>query len=102
MCNCKNTEGFAEKLHQANLLTEETGETHVVYTINVPNHGKHAFLRKETALTDGLGICCYTLPDGTEKEYKPTNEIIVTDATTVSKPKSKVSKKTEENTSEPL
>ncbi len=88
MCNCINTNGFKEKLHEATLLTVETGETHVVYAKEVPDHGKHVFLTKESLLTDDLGICCYYLPDGTEKEYTPTNSIEVVDAeVVVSKPK---------------
>lgn len=69
MCDCKKTDGFKQKLAEAKKLTEETGETHVVYTKEVPGQGKHIFLRKETDLNDELGVCCYYLSDGTEVEY---------------------------------
>ncbi len=71
-CNCKETNGFKEKLVEAKRLTAETGEVHVVYVLDVPNNGKHVFLRKESNLNDDLGICCYFLTDGTEVEYVPT------------------------------
>lgn len=71
MCNCKDTNGFKQKLAQARNLTAETGETHVVYALEVPGHGKHVFLTKESLLTDELGICCYYLPNGKEIEYTP-------------------------------
>jgi hypothetical protein len=78
-CNCKETNGFKEKLAEAKRLTTETGETHVIYVLNVPNNGKHVFLRKESDLNDSLGICCYFLPGGTEVEYTPRNVEIIQD-----------------------
>ena len=69
MCNCKYTNGFKQKLAEAKQLTEETGRTHVVYALNVPNNGKHVFMRKLSDLNDSLGICCYYLPNGEEVEY---------------------------------
>ena len=98
MCNCKETNGFKEKLAEAQRLTAETGEVHVVFAKQVVGHGKFSFMRKETDLTDELGICCYYLPDGTEKEFTPTNSIEVVDAeVVVSKPK-KQSKNAKKNT----
>lgn len=90
MCNCKETSGFKEKLAEAQRLTAETGETHVVYAKQVVGHGKFSFMRKETDLTDELGICCYYLPDGTEKPYTAQpiiNEMDVVSEDVVSKPK---------------
>ncbi len=87
MCSCKEANGFKEKLHQAKTLTEQTGEIHVVY---VHKAVKHAFIRKEIDLTDALGICCYYLPDGTEKPYIPSSgvsEMNVEGAEVVSKTK---------------
>jgi hypothetical protein len=71
MCNCKNTNGFNQKLAEAKALTAETGQTHVVYAKEVPGQGKFVFMRKESDLNDALGICCYFLPDGTEVVYTP-------------------------------
>jgi hypothetical protein len=73
-CNCKETNGFKEKLAEAKRLTAETGELHVIYALDVPRQGKHVFLRKESQLNNNLGICCYFLPDGTEVEYIPRVE----------------------------
>lgn len=69
MCDCKKTDGFKQKLVEAKTLTEQTGETHVVYSKEVPGQGKFAFMRKQSELSDALGICCYYLPDGTEVEF---------------------------------
>lgn len=68
MCNCKDTNGFKQKLAEAKKLTDETGEVHVVY---VHKATQTVFMRKETSLNDELKICCYFLPDGTEVEYTP-------------------------------
>ena len=66
MCNCTKADGFKAKLSEAQKLTNETGETHVVYVHKAVNM---AFVRKETDLNDELGICCYYTPDGKEVEY---------------------------------
>jgi hypothetical protein len=72
-CNCKNTEGFKQKLKEAKNKTDQTGEVHVVFVLN-----KVIFVCKETDLSDDLGIYCYFLADGTEKPYTQakTQEII--------------------------
>lgn len=75
-CNCRNTEGFNSKLSLAKKETEKTGEVHVVYVHKASNT---VFMRKESQLTDALGICCYFLPDGTEVEYKKSEIIDTTD-----------------------
>ncbi len=78
MCNCKETNGFAERLAEAKRLTEETKEVHVVYVhkkVNLP------FMRKEKDLTDALGICCYFLPDGTEIIYTKKEVVAKTKST---------------------
>ena len=67
MCDCKKIEGFSQSLSKANFLTAQTGETYVVYVHKAVNL---TFVRKESDLSDDLGICCYFLPDGTEVEYK--------------------------------
>jgi len=63
-CNCKNTEGFKQKLKEAQNKTTQTGEVHVVFVLN-----KVIFVCKETDLSDDLGIYCYFLADGKEKPY---------------------------------
>lgn len=72
-CNCRNTEGFKQKLKEAQNLTAQTGEVHVVFVLN-----KVIFVCKETDLSDNLGIYCYFLADGTELPYMQakTQEII--------------------------
>lgn len=65
MCNCQETPGFNEKLKIAKQLTEQTGETHVVYIRKAVGH---AYIRKESDIANAVGICCYFLPDGTEVE----------------------------------
>ena len=67
-CTCENTIGFKEKLAEAKKLTEETGQTHVVYVHKAVGQ---VFMRKEKDLHNNLGICCYFLPDGTEVIYVP-------------------------------
>jgi UDP-N-acetyl-D-mannosaminuronic acid transferase (WecB/TagA/CpsF family) len=74
MCNCKNTDGFKLKLAEAKALTVETGQTHVVYALEIPGNGKHVFMRKESELNNSLGICCYFLPDGIEVVYTPRHK----------------------------
>ena len=68
MCDCNKTLGFKEKLAEAKALTAETRQNHVVY---VHKATASVFMRKESDLTDALGICCYYLPDGTEVVYVP-------------------------------
>jgi len=89
MCNCKNTDGFKQKLAEAKKSTEETGETYVVYAKEVPGHGKHVFVCKESALTDELGICCYFLSNGKEVIYtlKNVEDIEVSEPIVVKKTK---------------
>lgn len=72
MCNCENVEGFKQSLSKAKSLTEETGETHVVY---VHHAVEHSFVRKESDLSDDLGICCYFLPNGKEVQYNPKETV---------------------------
>lgn len=82
MCNCQDTEGFDQSLSKAKFLTESTGEVHVAYVHKAVNQ---SFVRKESDLSDELGICCYFLADGTEVKYKrksksmervPANKVI--------------------------
>lgn len=83
MCNCKQTNGFNQKLVEAKQLTTETGESYVVYAKEIPGHGKHVFVIKEDSITDALGICCYFMPDGTEKIYTQISSIEVVDSVEV-------------------
>ncbi|WDF45251.1 hypothetical protein PQ459_10105 [Chryseobacterium sp. KACC 21268] len=66
MCNCKNKVGFKQKLKEAEKLTKETGDLHVVYVHKATDT---IFVRKETDLNDDLKICCYFTPDGKEVLY---------------------------------
>ena len=72
MCNCKETTGFKQQQAEAKRLTELTGGQHVVYHMKAVGLN---FVGKETDLNDELGICCYYLPDGTEKLYTPSSAI---------------------------
>lgn len=77
MCNCKNTNGFKEKIKEATQLQNQTNEIHVVFVLN-----GIVFCCKESELSDELGICCYFLIDESEINYikKSINEIEVIDA----------------------
>jgi hypothetical protein len=74
-CNCKNTPTFKEKLKIAKLLTETTGETHVIFIKEVV---KEMFICKLSDLNDSLQIVSYYMPDGTELAYtsEKTKKII--------------------------
>lgn len=91
MCDCKKTEGFSEKLREANALTQSTGELYVVFVLKPL---KAVFVCKEADLNDEMGICCYFTPDGTEVLYTPkSNNISVVDAEIVTPTAKQPSKK---------
>lgn len=84
MCNCQETPGFNEKLKIAKQLTEQTGETHIVYVRKAVGH---AYIRKESDIANAVGICCYFLPDGTEVEINTDANNIEVSNTEVITPK---------------
>ena len=67
MCACTETNGFKEKLAEAKLLTEKTGEIHIVFALQTV---KEVFVCKESDLDDSFEICCYFLSTGKEVVYK--------------------------------
>ncbi|MEC4050598.1 hypothetical protein OX284_014255 [Flavobacterium sp. SUN046] len=95
MCSCKETKGFSEQLAIAKKLTEQTGETHVVY---VPKAVGVPYMRKESDMVGDLGICCYTLPTGEEVPYINANNVDVSEAEVITNKKAKNVKPTKEET----
>lgn len=69
-CNCKNADGFRQKLGEAKKNTKRDGVTWVVFVVN-----EIVFICKETELKDDFGMCCYFTPDGNEVEYTPTGKL---------------------------
>ena len=76
-CNCKNTQTFKDKLSVANTLTEQTGETHVVFIMEAV---KEIFVCKLADITDDFNVLSYFLSDGSELAYtsQKTKDIIAT------------------------
>lgn len=76
-CNCKNTQTFKDKLNIAKTLTEETGNTYVVFIMEAV---KEIFVCKLADITDDFNVLSYFMPDGLELAYtsQKTKDIIAT------------------------